>query len=40
MTVGTLPNRYQEVLNDYGTLNWLLFKWPKDKLHGDEILQV
>ena len=22
--------RYQQVLNGYGTLNWLLFKWAPD----------
>ncbi len=32
--------RYQNVLNGYGTLNWLLFKWPPEQLHGDEIIHM
>ena len=33
-------DRFQQVLNSYGTLNWLLFKWPPEELHGDEIIHL
>ena len=32
--------RYLKVLNDFGTLNWLLFKWQPEQLHGDEVLHM
>ena len=32
--------RYAKVLDNYGTLNWLLFKWPPEQLHGDEIIHL
>ena len=32
--------KFQEVLNSFGTLNWLLFKWEREKLAGDEIIHM
>ena len=32
--------RFQDVLNNFGTLNWLLFKWEPAQLHGDEIIHL
>ena len=32
--------RYQKVLDGYGTLNWLLFQWKPEQLHGDEIIHL
>ena len=31
---------FQKVLDQYGTLNWLLFKWEPTQLHGDEIIRL
>jgi hypothetical protein len=32
--------RYAKVLDGFGTLNWMLFKWPPEQLHGDEIIHL
>ena len=31
---------FQDVLNGFGTLNWLLFKWEPSQLHGDTIIRL
>jgi len=44
--LGMAPNtpcsdkRFQAVLDQYGTLNWLLFKWEPKGLQGDEIISL
>jgi len=44
--LGMKPNtkcadsRYQAVLDQFGTLNWLLFKWEPDALHGDTVVRL
>jgi len=35
-----VPAPLQRVLDGYGTLNWILFKWERKDLQGDQILDL
>jgi len=37
---GKVSDAHQAVLNNYGTLNWLLFSWDKKDLDGHRILSL